>query len=161
MRRGYTLPTIFVGRTTLRLTFSLMEPAHTTSIDYLSALLISQYTRWGRVITPYWIYAAEQTAPGAGATLVTQAVTAGKSGYIYGGFISAEEGNEFLINWTSGGVAKSKRVVFSSPGSFEFIDPVPINEGLPADAATNVTVTAVTAAGAGKIYQANLLYGEV
>lgn len=159
--RLYLTNDVVVGRTTLRLTFSLMEPVHATSIDYLSALLISQYTRWGRVITPSWVHAVESVAPGAGATLVTKAVTAGKTGYIYGLFISSEEANEFLINWTSGGVAKSKRIVFLAGGALESIDQVPMNEGLGADATTNVTITVVTAAGAGEIYQANLLYGEV
>jgi len=125
------------------------------------AQVIGTYTRWGKLIVPGWVYADEVTAPIAGAALVTQTVTTGKTGYIYGAFISAEEGNEFLINWASGGIAKSKRLVFSSLGSFEFIDQVPVNEGLPADATTDVTISVVTAAGAGKIYQANLLYGEI
>ena len=43
----------------------------------------------------------------------------------------------------------------------EAIDQVPINEGLPADAATNVTITNVTAGGVGIVYQAKLLYGEI
>jgi hypothetical protein len=149
--------TLYIAIGMAGLAFGASPAISDTQLAQLTAL----YTRWGRQIVPAWIYAAEQAAPIAGAVLVTQAVTAGKTGYIYGAFISAEEGNEFLINWTSGGVAKSKRLVFSSLGSFEFIDQVPINEGLPADAATNVTITVVTAAGAGKIYQANLLYGEL
>jgi hypothetical protein len=130
-------------------------------IDAATALRLSQYTRWGRVINPSWIHAVEVVAPLAGATLVTKAVTAAMSGYIYGFFISSGEANNFLINWTSGGVAKSKRIVFSALGSVEAIDTVPLNEGLPADAGTNVTITNVTAGGAGVIYQATLLYGEV
>jgi hypothetical protein len=159
--RLYLTNDVIAGRTKLRLTFSLMEPIHGTSIDIPSALLISQYTRWGRVITVSWVHAVEVVAPLIGATLVTKAVGAGKSGYIYGFFISAGEANNFLINWTSGGVAKSKRIVFSALGSVEAIDTVPLNEGLPADPATNVTITNVTAAGAGIVYQANLLYGEL
>lgn len=149
--------TLYIAIGMAGLAFGASPAISDTQLAQLTAL----YARWGRQIVPAWIYAAEQTAPIAGAVLVTQTVAAGKTGYIYGAFISAEEGNEFLINWTSGGVAKSKRLVFSSLGSFEFIDQVPINEGLPADAATNVTITVVTAAGAGKIYQANLLYGEL
>lgn len=117
--------------------------------------------RWGRDISPEWVHAAEQTAPGAGTTLVTKAVSAGKTGYIYGFFISAQEANDFLLNWTSGGLAKSKRIVFGGAGSSECVDPVAVNEGLGADAGTNITITNVNAATAGKIYQANLLYGEV
>ncbi|MBA7471052.1 hypothetical protein ES707_06346 [subsurface metagenome] len=117
--------------------------------------------RWGREVSPEWVHADEQTAPGAGATLVTKAVTAGKTGYIYGFLISAQEANDFLLNWTSGGAAKSKRIAFGGGGSTECVDPVALNEGLGADAGTNVTITNVNAATAGKIYQANLLYGEV
>jgi len=117
--------------------------------------------RWGRDITVAWEHAAEQVAPGAGAVLITRAVTAGMTGYVYGFFISTQEGNNFLLNWTSGGVAYSKRIVFGAAGSLEAVDSVALNEGLPADAGTNVTITNVTAAGGGMIYQANLLYGEV
>ena len=117
--------------------------------------------RWGRDVSPEWVHAAEQTAPVAGTTLVTKSVTAGKTGYVYGFFISAQEANDFLLNWTSGGAARSKRLVFGSDGSTECVDPVALNEGLGADEGTNITITNVNAATAGKIYQANLLYGEV
>lgn len=117
--------------------------------------------RWGRDVSPEWVHATEQTAPGAGTALVTKAVTAGKTGYIYGFLISAQEANDFLLNWTSGGVARSKRIIFGSGGSTECVDTVALNEGLGADGGTDITITNVTAAGAGKIYQANLLYGEV
>jgi hypothetical protein len=117
--------------------------------------------RWGRVISPAWVHAAEQVAPGAATALVTKAVTAGKSGYIYGLFIATQEANDFLLNWTSGGVVYHKRITFGASGALEVEDPLPMNEGLPADAATNVTITNVNAAGGGMIYQANLLYGEI
>jgi len=131
------------------------------NLEQINLSTASQYTRWGRVITPSWVHAAEVVAPLIGAILITKAVGVGKSGYIYGFFISAGEANNFLINWTSGGVAKSKRIVFSALGSIEAIDQVPLNEGLPADAATNVTITNVSAGGVGIVYQANLLYGEI
>ncbi len=108
-----------------------------------------------------WVHAAEQTAPGAGTVLVTQAVGALLSGYIYGFFISAQEANSFLLNWTSGGAAYSIRIVLGGLGSTEATNTIALNGSLPADAGTNVTITNVTAAGAGKIYQARLLYGEV
>ncbi len=117
--------------------------------------------RWGREVSPEWVHADEQTAPGAGTVLVTKTVTTGKTGYIYGFFISAQEANNFLLNWTSGGVAKSKRIVFGGAGSTECVDPVALNEGSGADAGTSITITNVTAAAGGMIYQANLLYGEV
>ena len=121
----------------------------------------SELLRWGRNVTPVWVHAAEVVAPAAGTTLVTRAVTAGRVGYIYGFFISAQEANNYLINWTSGGVAYSKRLVFGAAGSVEDVNIIAINEGLPADAGTNITITNVTIAGAGIIYQANLLYAEV
>lgn len=117
--------------------------------------------RWGQEVEPAWVHADEVVAPGAGTALVTKAVTAGKSGYIYGFFISAQEANDFKINWTSGAVAKAKRIIFGGAGSSEAVDPVPLNGGLPADDGTNVTITNITAAGAGKVYQANVLYVEV
>lgn len=119
------------------------------------------YQRWGRDLEPSWIHAAEQTAPGAGTALVTKTVTAGLNGYIYGFFISAQEANDFLLNWTSEGVAKSKRIIFGSMGTTECVDPIPLNEALPADELTSITITNVNAGGAGKIYQCNLLVGEI
>lgn len=116
---------------------------------------------WGRNIQPSWVHAAEQTAPDAETILATQTVAAEKTGYIYGFFISSQEANDFLINWTSGEVAYSKRLVFGAGGTTECVDPVPLNEGLGADAGTDITIINVNAAGAGKIYQANLLYAEV
>jgi len=124
-------------------------------------ITLSRYQRWGRDVSPTWTHAAEQTAPGAGTALVTQAVPVGKNGYIYGFFISCQEANDFKLNWTSGGAAKSKRIVFGGAGTMEDVQPVALNEGLPADAGSSITITNVNAGGAGKIYQANLLYAEV
>ncbi len=117
--------------------------------------------RWGRNVTPTWVHAAEQVAPGAGTALVTKAVTAGKTGYVYGFFISTGEGNNFLINWISGGVARSIRIPFTAAGAIHFADFISLNEGLGADGGTNITITNVTAGGVGIIYQARLLYVEV
>lgn len=117
--------------------------------------------RWGRNVSPAWVYAAEQVAPAALTALVTQAVSAGVSGYIYGFFISVGEGNDFLLNWVSATVAYTKRLVFGAGGTVEAIDQVAINDGLPADAGTNITITNVNAGGLGIVYQACLLYAEV
>jgi len=111
-------------------------------------------------VSPTWVYAAEVTAPGAGDTLVSKTVSAGKSGYIYGFFLTAGEANDFRINWTSGGSSYSKRITFGSAGTIESIASIPMNEGLPADEETSITITVVNAAGAGVAYQANLLYYE-
>ncbi|GAI15270.1 unnamed protein product [marine sediment metagenome] len=117
--------------------------------------------RWGRDVSPEWVHADEQTAPGAGTVLVTKAVTAGKTGYIYGFFIACQEANDFLLNWTSGGDAYSKRIVFGGSGTTEAVDPIALNEELPADGGSNITITNVNAAAALMVYQANLLYAEV
>jgi len=117
--------------------------------------------RWGREVSPTWIHAAEAVAPGAGAVLVTQAVGAGMVGYIYGFFIACTEANSFLVNWTSATVAYSKRMVFGAGGSMEAIDNIAFNEGLPADAGSNITITNVNAGLALQVYQACLLFAEV
>ena len=117
--------------------------------------------RWGRNVSPVWVDGAEVTAPGAETALVTKTVGTGRSGYIYGFFISAGEGNHFKINWTSRGSAKSRRIVLSGAGSVQYVDFIALNEGFPADAGTDITITNVSAGGTGVIYQASILYAEV
>jgi len=121
------------------------------------ALLI----RYGRLVTPTWTYGSETTAPSAGTALVTVSVPSGKQGYIYGIYISAGEGNDFKINYTSGGTAKSIRVSFAGKGTVLAVFNTPLNEGLPADAGTNITITNVNAGSSGVVYQAGLLVGFV
>jgi len=121
----------------------------------------SRLIRWGRDVSPAWVHAAEVVAPLIGAVLVTRAVTAGMVGYIYGYFVSATEGNEFLINWTSATVAYAMRLVFGAGGYVQDVETVALNEGLPADAGTNITITNVNAGAALMVYQARLLYAEV
>ncbi len=121
----------------------------------------SRLQRWGRDVQPFWVHGTEVTAPATGTTLVSKTVSAGKSGYIYGFYISVGEANDFLISWTSGGTAYSIRIVFASRGSLHFVDLVPLNEGLPADGGTSITITNVNAGSAGVAYQARLFYAEV
>lgn len=132
------------------------EPNFNVTLTGLSTLV-----RWGRNVTPTWIHAAEVVAPLAGVVLVSKTVTVLMTGFLYGFFIETQEPNDFLINWTSGGVATSIRVSFAAKGAIESVDPVAMNEGLPADAGTNITITNVTAGNVGIIYQARLLYAEV
>lgn len=117
--------------------------------------------RFGKNVTPTWIHATEQTAPGAGTVLVSKTVSAGKVGFIYGFLISAQEANDFKINWTSGSVARSIRIVFGGKGSTQDTEIIPINEGLGADGSSIITITNISAAGIGTIYQARLLYAEI
>lgn len=123
--------------------------------------VLARLKRWGRNVDPAWIDGAEVTAPAAGTALVSKTVSTGKVGYIYGFFISAGEANDFKVNWTSGGAAKSKRIVFSGKGSLQYADFIAFNEGLPADGNTSITITNVSAGSTGVVYAASLLIGEV
>jgi len=123
--------------------------------------ILAKLKRWGKNIEPEWVHAGEVTAPAADTALVSKTVSAGKVGYIYGFFISAGEANDFKINWTSGGAAKSIRVSFSGKGVLQYADFIALNEGLGADAETNITITNVDAGSSGVIYQARLLYAEM
>lgn len=138
----------------------LLVKANTDNLD-TTLTTLAKLIRWNRNVDPEWVHAVEQTAPGAGTVLVSRTVGAGVTGFLYGFFISAGESNDFLINWTSGAVARSIRIVFPTKGSVESIDVSPVNEGLGADAGTTVTITNVNAAGAGIIYQARLFYTEI
>jgi hypothetical protein len=131
-----------------------------TNID-VTLTALAKLKRWGRNIEPSWVHAAEVTAPAAGAVLVSKAVGAGKSGYIYGFFISAGELNDFKINWTSGGTAYSIRIPFGGKGAIQYVDFAALNEGLPADAGSSITITNVNAGSSGIIYQARILYAEI
>jgi hypothetical protein len=125
----------------------------------LSVLVAVQ--RWGRNVSPVWVHGGEVTAPAAGTALVSKTVSTGKSGYIYGFFISAGEANDFKINWTSGGTAYSRRIPVGGKGAIQYVDFTPFNEGLPADAGSSVTITNVNAGSTGIVYQAAILYAEV
>lgn len=115
--------------------------------------------RFGRNVSPSWIYGAEITAPASGTTLVSRAVSSGKNGYIYGFYISAGEGNSFRLRWVSRGTTYTIMVVFPGPGSIQYADFIALNEGLPADGNTTITITNVNVGGS--VYQAGILYAEV
>jgi hypothetical protein len=127
-----------------------------TALSALQTLI-----RWSRNVTPAWVLGAENTAPAAGTALVSKTVSTGKTGYIYGFLITAQEANDFKINWTSGGSAKSYRIVFGGKGTMIVKLESALNEGLGADAGTSITVTNVNAGSAGIVYQCALLYAEV
>lgn len=125
----------------------------------LSVLAILE--RFGRNIAPAWTHGAETTAPAGGSTLVSKAVTVGKTGYVYGFYITSGEDNDFTIGWTSGASGKSMKVVHASKGTTLFTDKIPVNEGLGADASTNMSVKNVNAGNAGIKYSAGILTGEI
>jgi hypothetical protein len=116
--------------------------------------------RWGRNVEPSWTHGSEATAPAAGSTLVSKTVSTGKRGFIHGFIISAQEANDFKVNWTSSSAAKSVRIVFGARGTVKDVSMIPLNEGFPADAGTSITVTNVNAGASGAIYQASVLVLE-
>jgi hypothetical protein len=120
-----------------------------------------QAIRFGRDVSPTWVHGDEVTAPVAGTALVSKTVSSGKTGYIYGFFISAGEANDFKISWTSGGMTYSIRIPFGGQGCIHYTDSIALNEGMGADAGTSITITNVNAGSSGVIYQARLLYAEV
>jgi len=123
--------------------------------------VLATLQRWGRNVSPVWVHGGEITAPPANTALVSKTVTSGKFGYIYGFFINAGEANDFRINWTSGSTSYSRRIVFPSKGSLQYVDFTAFNEGLPASGGTSITITNVNAGSSGVVYQAAILYAEV
>jgi hypothetical protein len=117
--------------------------------------------RWGKNVTPFWVLGSELTAPAANTALVSRTVTTGKTGFVYGLIITAGEANDFKLNWTSGGTARSVRFMLASRGSVVLISPIALNEGLPADGGSSITITNINAGSSGIVYQAALLYAEV
>ena len=122
--------------------------------------VLAVLNRWGRNVAPKWIFGSEVSAPAANTSLVSITVSTGKLGYIYGIFIAASEANHFKINWTSGATARSIRIVLGGPGTIESVDIIPLNEGLPADSNTTISITVVNAGSVGSVYQAGILYAE-
>lgn len=112
------------------------------------------------LVKTFWVNPIEKTEPGAGDSLVSKTIKSGYRAKIHGIFISSPEANSFLLNWTSGGVARSKRIEFTGRGTVQEESKNPMNLGQEADAGTAITVTVVNASGAGLVYQADILYEE-
>lgn len=115
----------------------------------------------GTVSQQNWVHGDEETAPSGGTALVTHTVASDKHGFIFGFFITAQEENEFLIEWVSGGTTYSRRIIFSSAGSVEGVNDLPINSQLGADENTDIVIKNVNAGDTNKIYQACLKVGDV
>jgi hypothetical protein len=107
-----------------------------------------------------WVHGDQKVAPIAGTVLVSKTVPSGVAGFIYGIFISCEEGNEFMVRWRVGGALKQVLIIFGSKGTIESVDDIALNNGLPADETTAIEILNVSAGGVGKVYQAGLLYGQ-
>jgi hypothetical protein len=128
------------------------------ALDRKARQLVSLF---GRDVEPSWVHGSEITAPAADTALVSRTVSAEKSAYIYGFFISTTEPNDFRINWTSGATSYSVRIPIGGKGAVHYVDFVALNEGLPANAGSSITITNVNAGGSTSVYQARLLYAEV
>ena len=123
--------------------------------------VLARLIKFNRNVTPAWVYGGEVTAPAAGTALVSKTVSTGKTGFIYGIFISAGEANDFKLTWASGGASYSIRIPFSGKGAVHATYEIAINEGLPADGGSTISITNVNAGSTGIVYQAGILYAEV
>jgi len=120
--------------------------------------------RWGYPVEPVWAYSAVSTGPlAAGTVLLSQPVSSGHNGYIWGYFLSQNDpnGNAFLIQWVSGTTVYQQMVVMNGPGTVNFISVKAINDGLPASPNTTMTVKILNAASTNALYMAGILYGQV
>ncbi len=160
--------TVITSNTNTILTFLPLQAGAQVDKDSIywiqtnpNSVLTASIVRWGIPAEPTWVYAAQVVAPLAGAVLVNQLVGAGFLGYIFGFLIASQEPNSFLLNWISGGVARSKIIIFGGAGTLEDVNNIALNTGLLADPGTVITITNINAGGAGIIYQANLLYAEL
>jgi hypothetical protein len=111
--------------------------------------------RWGTSKPPFWVDGAENTAPVADTALVSKIVTKGKEGKVFGVHISSPEANAFRLNV---GTTVSKRFDLPVGGTIEVVLAAPLADDIVGE--TVITLTNVTNAGAGVVYQASLLYSE-
>lgn len=111
--------------------------------------------RWGVAREPAWVDGGEQTAPGAGTDLATKTVTAGKTGRLFGISIAADEANTFDVYLDA---TATLHYALAAAGQLVIVLPTPIKNAIAAG--TVIDLRNVTAAGAGKVYHAMMLYDE-
>jgi hypothetical protein len=120
--------------------------------------------RWGYPVEPIWTYSAVSTGPlAAGTVLLSQPVSSGYNGYIWGYFLSENDpnGNAFLIQWVNGTTVYQQMVVMNGPGTINFMSVKAINDGIPASPNTTMTIQILNAASTNALYMAGILYGQV
>ncbi len=118
--------------------------------------LLVESLRWGIPREPAWVDGAVTDNPNAAATLVTKTVTVGKTGRLFGLSIDADEANTFGVYEDA-----TEKLHFSlgSAGVVLVVTPGPILDSIAASVV--VTIKNIGAGGgAGKKYQARLLYDE-
>jgi hypothetical protein len=121
------------------------------NLGYLSASLV----RWGITREPSWVYGSETTAPSVGTALVSQAVSSGKIGRVFGVHISADEANQFRLYE---GATVKQRFNLNGAGTIFIVLANPLLDSVAAG--TTISLKVVSSANSGKVYQANLLYDE-
>lgn len=136
-------------------TVGTSTPLPTTLIPDTYMEQSASLIRWGIPREPAWVDEDEQTAPGAGTALVTQAVTVGKTGRVFGVHIAATEGNTFQLK---SGSTVIKTWIIGTAGFIDIIASVPLLDDVAAG--ISITIVNVTAAAALTTYQASLLYDE-
>ncbi|MFP3256607.1 MAG: hypothetical protein RXO36_02215 [Candidatus Nanopusillus acidilobi] len=96
---------------------------------------------------PIWHYGNIVSSPASGSVLASFTVPNGYIGYIFGFSISLSDtsGNQFYINWVSNGINKTLYLVASGPGTIFYESDSPLNEGLPADPNTIISITNINA----------------
>jgi hypothetical protein len=120
--------------------------------------------RWGYPVEPTWTYSPVSTGPlAAGTVLLSQPVSSGYNGYIWGYFLSENDpnGNMFMIKWVSGTNTYQQMVVMNGPGTINFISVKPIHDGLPASPNTTMVIQILNAASTNTLYMAGILWGQV
>jgi hypothetical protein len=120
--------------------------------------------RWGYPVEPVWAYSPVSTGPlAAGTVLLSQPVSSGYNGYIWGYFLSQDDpnGNIFMIKWVSGTNVYQQMVVMNGPGTINFISVKAINDGIPASPNTTMVVQILNAASTNTLYMAGILWGQV
>jgi len=120
--------------------------------------------RWGYPVEPKWTYSPVSTGPlAAGTVLLSQPVSSGYNGYIWGYFLSENDpnGNTFLIQWVNGTTVYQQMIVMNGPGTINFISVKAINDGLPASPNTTMVIQILNAASTNTLYMAGILWGQV
>ena len=131
-----------------------------TSIGTEIVYNLWQKIRYGRVLSElFWVYGSILTAPAANTSLVSYTVPSGRTAYIYGYLITGSAANQFEIRWRSSGNSRTIRIVFAAGGTALIIQPVAINEGLPADPTTTISIHNINTGASGSVFQAGLLIG--
>ena len=112
--------------------------------------------RWGVPQEPTWTNGDIVDNPDAGSALVTKTVTTGKTGQVYGIMILAPEANSFELCEDD-----TPKLLFplSAAGPIILIFPNPLWANVAAGVAISIN-TVAAAGGAGKKYQARLLFLE-